>query len=399
MRTLARAHLANDEPALAEETMRRAVDASPTDAASRLDLAQLLTQLGKPDQAKPVIEALVKQQPNNVQALDAQFRIAVATKDLVTAKAAADALVAAQPKAALGYFYLGKLAESDKKPDDALVQYSKALELQPESSEPLEALARVLVNQKRVPEALKRLDAVIEAYPKAPVAANLKGEVLLSTQHPEDAARAFQTAIDREPTWWTPYRNLAAAEVVEHNTDKAIATLRQGIGKVVGPTELETQLALLYEHLGKPDDAAQVYESALRRDPKSDVVSNNLAMLLVTYKKDAASLDRAKELAARFASSSNPNYLDTYGWVLFKRGDAAAAVAALQTASAKTPDSPVSLYHLGMAEALAGQPEAARNSLMRSLQSGRSFSGMDEAKATLDKLAKDHSSSAAPTKS
>ena len=399
MRALARAHLANDEPALAEETMRRAVEASPNDPAARLDLAQLLTQLGKPDQAKPVIDALVKQQPNNGQALDAQFRIALATRDLVTAKAAADALVAAQPKAGLGYFYLGNLAESDKHPEDALALYSKALELQPESSEPLEAVTRVLIGLKRVPEALKRLDETIERYPKSPVAANLKGEVLLSGQHPEDAGRAFQNAIDREPTWWTPYRNLAIAQSLQHNTDAEIATLRLGIAKVLTPIELETQLALAYENLGRLDEATQVYEAALRRDPKSDIASNNLAMLLVTYKKDAASLDRARDLSSRFASSTNPNYLDTYGWVLFKRGDAAAAVAALQTATSKTPDAPVPLYHLGMAEALAGQSDAARDSLMRSLRSGRSFSGMDEAKATLDKLAKDHSSGAAPTKS
>jgi tetratricopeptide (TPR) repeat protein len=399
MRTLARAHLANGEPALAEETMRRAVDASPNDPAARLDLAQLLAQLGKPDQALPVIAALVKQQPDNVEALDTQFRVAVAAKDMVTAKAAADALVAAGPKAGIGYFYLGELAESDKKPEEAAGLYSKALELQPESGEPLEGLARVLVSLKRVPEALKRLDEVIVRYPKVPLAANLKGEVLLSLQRPEEGAAAFKTAIDRAPAWWTPYRNLAATELSEHNADAAIATLRLGIGKVLDPTELETQLALVYERLGKPDDAAQVYEDALRRDPKSDIASNNLAMLLVTYKKDAASLDRARDLAARFAASSNPNYLDTYGWVLFKRGDAAGALAALQSAAARTAESPVSLYHLGMAEALAGQPDAARDSLLRSLQSGKNFAGMDEARATLDKLAKDHSVSIVPAKS
>jgi hypothetical protein len=36
---------------------------------------------------------------------------------------------------------------------------------------------------------------------------------------------------------------------------------------------------------------------------------------------------------------------------------------------------------------------------MRSLQSGKNFAGMDEAKATLDKLAKDHSAATAPAKS
>jgi predicted Zn-dependent protease len=399
LRSLARAHLANGEPALAEETMRRAVEANPQDSSARLDLAQLLTQLGKTEQAKPVIDELVKQQPTNLAALDTQFKIAIAAKDLPAAQGAADALIAAQPKSGLGYFYRGEVAEADKRLSDALGSYSKAFDVQPDIAEPLEGITRVLVQLKRTPEALKRLDEVIARYPDAPAAANIKGDVLLSAQHAADAAAAFKMAIDRAPTWWVPYRNLAAAQAEGHQDDAAAATLRSGVANASVPDELELQLALFYEHTGKPDAAAQVYEAALRRNPQSDIATNNLAMLLVTYKKDPADLQRAKELAARFASSANPNFLDTYGWVLYKRGEAAAAVAALQTALAKASNSPVSLYHLGMAEALAGQPQAARESLMRSLQSGRNFPGIDEAKATLDKLAKDASANPVPAKS
>ena len=100
MRTLARAHLANGEPALAEETMRRAVDANPKDAGARLDLAKLLSQLGKPEQAKPIIDELVKQQPDNMEALETQFKVAAATGDKSEAQAAADAMVATHPKLA-----------------------------------------------------------------------------------------------------------------------------------------------------------------------------------------------------------------------------------------------------------------------------------------------------------
>jgi len=212
----------------------------------------------------------------------------------------------------------------------------------------------------------------------------------LSIQQPADAALAFKTALERAPKWWVVYRNMALAFLGSHRNDDAIAALRDGIAKTDQPERLETELAVVYERLGKPDDAIEVYSSALQREPKSDVLSNNLAMLLVTYKKDPASLERAKRLAARFASSTNPSFLDTYGWVMYKGGDPAAAVSALLSASAKSADSPISLYHLGMAEASAGQPEAARDSLTRSLQSGAKFSGMEEAKATLDQLAKDH---------
>jgi tetratricopeptide (TPR) repeat protein len=388
MRSLARAHLANGEPALAEETMRRAVDANPQDPQVRLDLAQLLAEVGKPAQAAPVINELVKQQPNNIQALDAQLKIALAGKDLVTAKSAADALVVLQPKQPLGIYYQGIVAEESKHVEEAMRLYSAALDLQPDGGEPLQGVTRILVATNRLPDALKRLDDVIARFPKLAVAANLKGEVMISQHRAAEAVPAFRTAIEREPKWWTPYRNLAAAESETHDDTAAAATLQEGILKATPHDALETQLALLYERSGEFDQAIAVYETELRHNPASEVAANNLAMLLVTYKKDPGNLDRAKLLASRFATSSNPDFLDTYGWVLYKRGEVAPAVAALQAALVKSPDSPVGLYHLGMAQAQAGQTDAARDSLSRSLKAGKDFSGRDEAKATLDKLAK-----------
>jgi tetratricopeptide (TPR) repeat protein len=398
MRTLARAHLANGEPALAEETMRRAVDANPKDTGARLDLARLLAELGKPEQAKPVIDELVKQQPDDMTALETQFKVAAATGDKSEARAAADAMVATHPKLAAGYFNQAAVAESAQRLDDALKLYSTALELQPEASEPLEGETRVLMKLKRTPEALKRLDAIAAQFPNVPIALNLKGETLLATQCPADAEIAFKSAIERQPTWWVPYRGLAAAQTANNESDAAIATLREAIATVDQPQTLQTQMATLFERAGKPDAAIGIYEDELRKNPDADVAANNLAMLLITYKKDPQSVDRAKSLSARFASSTNADFLDTYGWVLYKHGESTAAVAALQTALSRAPDSPSSLYHLGMAQASAGQAEAARDNLTRSLKSGKSFSGMDEAKATLEKLATVGASNTAPPK-
>jgi tetratricopeptide (TPR) repeat protein len=400
MRSLARAHLANGEPALAEETMRRALEINPSDSGARLDLAQLLSQLGKADAAKPIIDELVKQHPEDAQALDLQFKVALATKDLVIAHAAADALVATQPKAAVGYYYQGELAESERHAEEALRLYSTALELQPEVMEPLGSSARVLIAMKRLPDALKRLDDYIERYPKLSFPANLKGELLLASKRAADSVPAFKLAIDREPTWWVPYRNLAVAQAVADKDNVAAAeTLKAGIAKAATPETLEVELASLYEHGGRVDEALQVYENALRVNPKNDVMANNLAMMLVTYRKDAASLNRAKQLVTRFAASPNPTFLDTYGWVQYKSGEATAAVTTLQDVLAKVPNAAVPLYHLGMAQVLAGEPDAARDSLRRSLESGTSFTGIEEAKATLDRLAKEAAPAGAPTKS
>jgi tetratricopeptide (TPR) repeat protein len=396
MRSLAHAHLANDEPALAEETMRRAVDANPKDPGARLDLAQLLLQLGKPEEAKPVVDDLVKQDPNNMRALDAQFHVAAATEDGAGAKAAAEAMVTLQPKSSLGYYYEGTVAESEKRPADALRLYSTALDLQPEAPEPLQALARMLVAVKGSAAAIQRLDEVVATYPKLPFALNIKGELLTAMGRPADAKAAFGAAIERAPKWRVPYQNLARAQVGDKDLAGAAATLQSGILKADSSDPLQVDLGLLFERMGKPDEAMQMYDAALHKNPRADVAANNLAMLLITYKKDRASMDRAKELAQRFANSSNASFLDTYGWMLYKRGESAAAVAALQTVVSKAPDAPASLYHLGMAQASAGLPDAARDSLSRSLNSGKNFPGMDEAKAELDNLAKLATASPAP---
>jgi len=71
---------------------------------------------------------------------------------------------------------------------------------------------------------------------------------------------------------------------------------------------------------------------------------------------------------------------------LFKRGETSASVPILERVVAKAPDAPVALYHLGMAQSRVGSAMQARDNLSRAINSGAKFSGIDEARATLEKL-------------
>jgi len=389
VRSLARAHLANGEPAVAEETLRNAVEANPKNPVLRLEFAQLLAQIGKMEQAKTIIAELVKQKPDDVEALDAQFRIAMATNDLAAAKAAADTIVGLQPKLAAGFVYQGMVAEAEKNSQEALRLYTNAADLQPNTAEPLEAVVRLLLGSNRAPEAIKRLDDVSAKYPDSSLALTIKGDVLLRAGKIAESKEAYRQAIARTPKWWAPYHGLANAQVAaKEDPAAAIATLRNAKLVVDQTEQLSVQLASLYERQGMPDEAIREYEDDIRRYPQSDLAANNLAMLLATYKKDSASLDRARDLSVRFAKSPNPSYLDTYGWVLFKRGDASDSVPVLTQVVAKVPDAVLARYHLGMAQSLTGDDSGARDNLLRAVNSGARFAGLDDAKATLEKLAK-----------
>ena len=397
LRTLARAHLANGEPAMAEEIMRRAMESNPADPGVRLDTAQLLLQIGKPDQAKPIIAELVRQQPGNVVALETQFRVSAALKDFVTAHSAADAMVALDPNSAQGLYFQGTLAEAEQHDDLAVRLYARACQLRPDAPDPLQAVVKLLVRLKRIPEALKTLDDVTAAAPAVSLASNMKGQLLLETGKLPEAQEAFKVAMARTPRWWSPYRGYAYTQFAAKDNEAALATLRNAESTVDRPDLIGIEIAQYYERTGDPERAIHEYETVLKRSPESDVAANNLAMLLVTFKRDAPSIERAKALAARFAESPNPSYLDTYGWVLFKHGEAAASVPVLQKVVSREPGAPLALYHLGMAQSQSGNTAEAIANLNRAVKSGTKFDGIDEARAALDKLGKSGTDPAAKT--
>jgi tetratricopeptide (TPR) repeat protein len=388
MRALARAHLQNDELAIAEETLRSASQASPGDRAVRLELAQLLAQSGRPEQAKPMLEQLATETPDDLPTQESLFRTLATLKDMAGARTTAEHIRQMRPDLPIGPYLVGTVDESEQKLDAAATEYESALKAQPDAGEPLAAVVRVDLARKQPAHAVARLDEVIQLNPKNAIARNLKGEVLTSQKQFDPALASFNEAIALAPKWWIPYRGAALAQLASQqpkSVDAAIEVLERGV-KATNASNLTTDLAALYERQGKSDNAIGVYEAWVQREPHSTVAANNLAMLLVTYRTDPASLEKAQQLTEKFSSSSEPSLLNTRGWVKFKRGDYQGALGLLAQAVDKSPDSPVMRYHLGMAQLKNGDAGAARENLEAAVKSGRAFMGSKEAQAALDQI-------------
>jgi tetratricopeptide (TPR) repeat protein len=385
MRALARAHLQNNELALAEETLRSAAQANPADRSVRLELSQLLAQTGRAEQARPMLEQLVSETPNDLGALEALFRVQAALNDLSAARATIESMKRVRPDLPLGPYLEGTLNEAEKKYDAAIVSLERALELQPGAGEALTALVRVELARKQPAAALARIDKAIAAQPDDVIAHNLKGELLTTRKEIDPAIASFETAIAKAPKWWMPYRGRALAQLAGRRTDAAIQSLELGL-KTTGAAAIGTDLAALYERLGRPDDAIRVYESIVSRDPGSVSAVNNLAMLLVSYRNDQTSLDRAQQLTSKLGNVTEPAILNTRGWVKFKRGEFQESLSLLQQAVEKSPQSPLMRYHLGMAQLRTGNRSAARENLEAAVTSGQVFQGVKEAQAALEEI-------------
>lgn len=385
-RLLARAHQANKEPQLAIDALLKAADANPNALELRGDLANLYAQQQNLDAALDQLDAVLKHDPKNRSAFEGKFKTYVYRKKWDKAMQVADQLKEQLPTDAIGYYYAGLVLQAQKKLAESIEQFESALAVAPDAVQPLSQLVKSQLALNRRDLAEKRLAEVLERNPKNFVAHNLLGELQLMGEHYEEAKKSFETALGLSDRWAILYRNLAVAQMALKDEDGAIATMEKGIEKTGGSSLLITSLASYLEKTGKLDAAIAQYEKVLKANPKSQLAANNIAMLLIEYKTDDASKQRARELTKLLEGTKEPAFLDTLGWVEYHFGDYAKAAHYLEQAVEGASDAALIRYHLGMAYAGLGNKVLAKDNLKQAIDANIDFKGLDDAKAELEKL-------------
>ncbi len=119
--------------------------------------------------------------------------------------------------------------------------------------------------------------------------------------------------------------------------EKAEKALAENFPDKVPPSEhFELKGMLLYD-LGQKDEGFEVLERALAADPEDVGLKNVIAYMLALEGRD---LDRALDLidSVMNVEPDEPAFLDTLGWVLYKRGDYAGATSSMMKAVANAND-------------------------------------------------------------
>jgi tetratricopeptide (TPR) repeat protein len=387
LRTLARAHAQNAEPDLARESYRRAIEVDPGNVDTRLEYAGYLTARHELDEAGQLLDTVLGTEPTNLRALELKYQIAMAKPDRTVAEDTAKQVLKYYPEHPIGYYLRGLLEQSAGDLKAAQASFELSLAKAPRGAEPLSALTSLLVRSGQRAEARERLEKAVEEMPDHAVALNLLAELLVGDHELDRAVTTVDRAIAAAPTWWTPYRTKALARLASNDTAGAEQVYEEGMKAAGDPASLGVDLASLYERTKQPDKAIEIYEKLQRKNPTSEPLANNLAMLLTTYRDDDASREQARELVQNFRDSDNPAYLNTYGWVSYRQGRLDEAITYLRRAVTAQPDNPLMRYQLGKALYDSGDADQARTELETAVKSDRTFLGKDDAEALLAKLA------------
>lgn len=341
-------------------SLRQLIQKQPQLAEARLLLAEAYRIQGSQDEALNVYRELEKAFPDNPQA------------PLLT-----------------GLVYL-----QETNSDQARRAFTRSLSLSPDYLPALEQLIKLDIADKQYDKAMDRVQAQIAKHPALPEPRMLEAAVYLAQNNTNQAEAALLKAIQARPDFQQPYILLARLYVDSKENQKALQDLQTALAK--DPRNIGALMLIGQIHDAEKDRSAarDAYEKLLAINPNFSPALNNLAYLYSEYLGD---LDKAYDAArhARELLPYDPFSADTLGWVLFKKGQYAAALNLLQESAKNLPaqTEPAGKaeveFHLGMAHYMLGQEDQAREAFQKAIASTNDFTGLDQCRDHLAVLAVD----------
>lgn len=191
-------------------------------------------------------------------------------------------------------------------------------------------------------------------------------ELLLLCNEMGDTACMYRQsleAIKYFPDQPLPYALAAISKIMDKKYVEALPFLEKGVqltdDKIALKAQFYTYLGDCYYSLDSVEKAFAMFDEVLKINPADIIVLNNYAYYLSLREER---LDLAEKMSSKAVSmeSDNPTYLDTYAWVLYKRGNYSQARFYIKLAIEKTKEPSGVLYeHYGDILFKNGEPEEA----------------------------------------
>ena len=254
--------------------------------------------------------------------------------------------------------------------DKAVEMLEQIIKEHSEKYQPYDLLAQVLDEEAR---SLQRANRLEEAKAKfAKVAANYEQSLLINPNHagtyvrlaelllgtlkdPERAVKLLDEARRRFPGAPEIVYYLAIAQREAKQSQQAVATFEEALHEAQVEEDAEFVNAKFYfnygaaaEQAGLYDKAADLLRKSIALDPDNSAESSNY--LGYMWADHNMNLDEAETMIRRALQSdpNNASYLDSLGWVEFRKGQFDRALDnLLQAAKTAQREDPVVFEHIG----------------------------------------------------
>ena len=295
------------------------------------------------------------------------------------------------------YNSLALLSLEENKSDEALTAFDNALQVDATNFVALNGLLTLHIRNNRVDLAQSKVEQLLASYPNSATLHYFRAHVYRVQNNIPAAEAEFRKSLEIDPNYIASFSALGEMFIGMKQEDRAIAEYQKILAIRPDNAAIYTLIGMLEYSRKNYDASADNYRKALEKDQNAIYAANNLAWLYADMGK--GNIDEALRLAQGVVQK-NPNiagFVDTLGWVYYKKNLYDLAVDQLQKATAldeaaarATNGSPSATYqyHLGMALKAKGDKESSRRALEASLRLGeqKPFPNAEEAKQALASL-------------
>ena len=179
------------------------------------------------------------------------------------------------------------------------------------------------------------------------------------------AATLAREAIAAYPEHVLAYYLWGQASLAQQRWDDAVQALTKVTALYPGAGRAHRDLGAAYQQLGRVDEAARAYESALAIHPNDDESRARMALMLVNAGQPARAEPLLTALAGR--DTKLPDVYLALARVAYDKNDFAGAAAAFEKAVALR-DSGRTWFNLGVVRVRLGNEQAAQEAFERAAQ-------------------------------
>ncbi len=270
----------------------------------------------------------------------------------------------------LAHYMMGIFYERQNKLDEAVAEYYQVTGLDSQSAQPHLRLGMAYARKSELDKAIEELTQAKKLSPES-VEPKLILALLYTAQNKSDKAlEEYEEILDREasqdPENTAILKSLGTIYYYKKDFQKAIHTYTIITNLDKEDYESLFVLGSLLEETGRRKEAIQKLKQAIALKPDYADGLNTLGYL---YAEDNTNLVEAQGLVQQALSydPQNPAYIDSLGWVYFKRELFKEAIEQLEKAASQLED-PVIFDHLGDAFYKSGDNAKAVSAWKKSLE-------------------------------
>lgn len=327
----------------AKVSLGKAVALRPNFIQAREHLAWVLIKLGKNDEAVRELKLLVKLDPRNQKVrsyLDNLQKLSAEETLKEFAQIPEDLKTPAHIHMSIaGIFYEQAMYLN------ALDEFQITL-IKDDKKETHMLMSRIYEIVGRLDKAVEEFDILRKMAPQSVEILRYSARLYSLNGQPDEAIRLVKQAVEAEPKNDSLYHSLSLAYMAVEKYDLAIQNMRTAIQLNDNKDSYFFELGALLERREKYSDAIDNMLRAIELNPMHSNAHNFIGYM---YAQEGQYLDKALGHLKKALSIQPRNgyFLDSLGWIYFKKGESEKALTEIKKAMVYVAPDPVLYDHLG----------------------------------------------------